>query len=110
MKSTTATAKSANLSHGLRCKPGQLAIVTQPPGVVIPSRYRNLLGLVVRVEKLILGREIGNPMWTYEGRLIRTADGTGLIEAISDFVLSPIPDDILDDEETPKDVANSILA
>lgn len=110
MKSTTATAKSTNLSHGLRCKPGQLAIVTQPPGVVIPSRYRNLLGLVVRVRKLIFARDGVTPMWTYEGRLIRTADGTGLIDAISDFVLSPIPDDLLDDDEASQDVGQSIPA
>lgn len=110
MKSTTATAKSANLSHGLRCKPGQLAIVTQPPGVVFPSRHRNLLGLVVRVEKLVFGRENGIPMWTYEGRLIRTADGTALIDAISDFVLSPIPDDLLGDDEASQDVVQSIPA
>ena len=94
---------SASPLHGLRCKPGQLAIVTNPPGVVFPEQHRNLLGMIVRVKTLVLFENGTLPAWTYEGRRIPNAFGTALVNSISDFVLMPIADGLLEEDESTED-------
>lgn len=102
MKNTTASRNSANLTPRLRCKPGQLAILTiNPPH---ENQLGHLLGLVIRVKQVVPHHLEGpsNPTWTYEGR--RAVDASNRrIEAFADWVLTPIPDDFEDEGDVSED-------
>lgn len=110
MKRSTQRNNAASPLQGLRCKPGQLAMVINPPGVVFQSKYRNLLGMIIRVQKLVLAQNGTVPAWTYEGPMILNAHGTALAASISDFVLMPLADGLLDEDESAENVRHTLSA
>ena len=89
----------------LRCKPGDLAMVTR--SIDHYGRDRNMLGMVFRliaiepapVQQHPCGdgfrwqsKPLGNPCWTYEGPLKETTcDGnTWRIDSVADACLTPL--------------------
>lgn len=73
----------------LRCRPGDLAMVTR--SIDHYGRDRNMLGLMFRVVALVPS-PFGNPCWTYQGPLRETTCGgnTWRIDSVADASLTPL--------------------
>lgn len=77
----------------LRCKPGELAMVTRL--IDYYGRDRNMLGMVFRVVAVV-SSPFGNPCWTYEGPLrdMQCNGQTWRIDSVADAGLTPLRGDV----------------
>jgi hypothetical protein len=90
----------------LRCRPGDLAMVTR--SIDYQGRDRDSLGMVFRV-LTVEPSPLGNPCWTYEGpRQVMHFEGqTWRIDSIADACLTPLRGELGSSDEA---MSSSVVA